>query len=49
VPVRWSFVLPAGLVVFGILSAVLYYGAPTLWSDPSYRKQAISFFKQHLP
>jgi hypothetical protein len=49
VPVRWSFVVPAGLVVFGILAALLYYGTSSLWADPASRKNAISFVKSHLP
>lgn len=48
VPVRWGFVLMAGVVVFGILGAVAWYGIGPLSEDSQFRKDAISFVKRTL-
>jgi hypothetical protein len=48
VPVRWGFVLMTGVVVFGVIGAIAWYGVGPLSEDSQVRNDAISWVKRTL-
>ena len=48
VPVRWGFVLGAGVVVLAIGWAVLHFGGSAVAENPEYKDGAVAWIKKHL-
>lgn len=46
VPVRWGFVVPAGIVVAAVVGGAVYFGVSAAAKDPQYRKNAIETVKR---